>query len=206
MTMISDEQKDAMAEMLNIGIGTAAAALSEMVDDEVKLSIPYVELLKPTIGAKILNDAVSTSVSAVHQDFDGPIWGKAILFFPEEKSLELVRAVVDESMPIEVLGELAQEGMTEIGNVILNACLSSLADMFDQQINTGTPEFFNGNIENLFKINTDNQDNNETLLLLKMEFNLKQKEINGYISFLMSIGSIHAFLDSINKYMGIELI
>ena len=204
--MLSDEQKDAMVEMLNIGIGAAAAALSEMVDDEVKLSIPDVELLTPTIGAKILSDTVSTSVSAVHQDFYGPIWGKALLFFPEKKSLELVRAVLGDSMPIEVLGEMAQEGMTEIGNVILNACLSSFADMFGQQINTGIPEFFNGNVENLFKLNSDNQGNNETLLLLKMEFNLKEKEINGYISFLMSIGSIRAFIDSISEYMGIELI
>ncbi len=204
--MLSDEQKDAMVEMLNIGIGAAAAALSEMVDDEVKLSIPDVELLTPTIGAKILSDTVSTSVSAVHQDFDGPIWGKALLFFPEKKSLELVRAVLGDSMPIEVLGEMAQEGMTEIGNVILNACLSSFADMFGQQITTGTPEFFNGNVENLVKLNSENQDNDETLLLLKMEFNLKQKEINGYISFLMSIGSIRAFIDAISKYMGVELI
>lgn len=203
---LSDEQKDAMVEMLNIGIGAAAAALSEMVDDEVMLSIPDVELLTPTTGAKILNDAVSTSVSAVHQDFDGPMWGKALLFFPEEKSLELVRAVLDESMPIEVLGEMAQEGMTEIGNVILNACLSSFADMFEQQINTGIPEFFNGNVETLFKLNIENKDDTETLLLLKMEFNLKQKEINGYISFLMSISSIRAFINSINEYMGIELI
>jgi len=203
--VLNENQKDAMIELLNIGMGAAASSLSEMVDDEVKLSIPDIELLTPKVAAQILNDRVSSSVSAVHQDFEGPIWGKALLFFPEEKSLELVRAVLGESMPVEVIGEMAQEGMTEIGNVILNACLSSLADMFGNQIHTEVPEYFNGKIETLFGVDGETADKSETLLLLKMEFNLKEREINGYVSFLMSIDSIRAFLDSINEYMGIEL-
>ena len=34
---------DAISEILNIGMGQAAASLSEMVDEEVMLSVPYVQ-------------------------------------------------------------------------------------------------------------------------------------------------------------------
>ncbi|MEE9397396.1 MAG: hypothetical protein V3V31_10325, partial [Methylococcales bacterium] len=144
-------------------------------------------------------------VSAVHQEFSGPIWGNALLFFPEEQSMELVRAVLKNTMPLESLSEMEQEGMTEIGNVILNACLSSFADIFQNQIETNIPIFFQGNVNDLFQLQSDDNDIDETTLLLRMEFTIKHKEINGFISFLMSISSINSFLDSIDQYLDIDV-
>ena len=203
--MLNDIQIDAVTEILNIGLGSAAAALSEMVEEEVILSIPSVEVIDRASAAKIVGAGGIDAVSAVHQEFSGPIWGNALLFFPEEQSMELVRAVLKNTMPLESLSEMEQEGMTEIGNVILNACLSSFADIFQNQIETNIPIFFQGNVNDLFQLQSDDNDIDETTLLLRMEFTIKHKEINGFISFLMSISSINSFLDSIDQYLDIDV-
>ena len=203
--MLNDIQIDAVTEILNIGLGSAAAALSEMVEEEVILSIPSVEVLDRTNAAKIVGSGGVDTVSAVHQAFSGPIWGNALLFFPEKQSMELVRAVMRNTLPLETLSEMEQEGMTEIGNVILNACLSSFADIFQNPIETNIPLFFQGNVNDLFRLQSDDDDTDETTLLLRMEFNLKHKEIKGFISFLMNISSINSFLDSITHYLDVDI-
>ncbi len=203
--MLNNLQTDAITEVLNIGIGSAASALSEMVSDEVTLSIPEIALVAPDQAVKILSKTLPSSISAVHQEFQGPIWGKALLFFPEKQSMELVRAVIDSSVPTEDVAEVEQEAMEEIGNVILSACLSSFADIFGKEIHTELPEFFKGNVTTLFQSNTTDDPSDQTLLLLKMGFSLQEKDIKGYISFFLSIGSFYAFLEAINAYVGIDV-
>lgn len=204
--MLNTIQIDAITELLNIGIGSAASALSEMVDDEVALSIPEIALVNPEQATKALSKTLQTTISAVHQEFQGPIWGKALLFFPEKQSLDLVRAVIDNSMPLEDVSEVEQEAIEEIGNVILNACLSSLADVFGKEIHTQLPEFYKGDVATLFQTNAIADDSDPSLLLLKVGFSLQEKDIKGYVSFFMSIGSLYAFLDAINAYMGSDVV
>ncbi len=42
---LSELQEDAISELLNIGMGTAASALSQMVGEEVMLSVPSVTIV-----------------------------------------------------------------------------------------------------------------------------------------------------------------
>jgi chemotaxis protein CheC len=64
----------------------------------------------------------------VHQVFEGDITGRALLIFPEARSLELVRAVIGGSLSIEEIIELEQEALAETGNIILNGCLATMAN------------------------------------------------------------------------------
>lgn len=126
---------DAVTEVLNIGMGSAAASLSEMVNEEIKLSTPGVEFVSRLEATALLSTKAKTDmVSGVYQSFDGAFAGDALLLFPEQQSLELVRAVLQEDdITLEELTDMEQEAMIEIGNVILNACLCSIADMFSQE-------------------------------------------------------------------------
>ena len=64
----------------------------------------------------------------IHQVFEGEITGRALLIFPDTKSLELVRAVIGGELPLEEIIELEQEALAEIGNIILNGCLATIAN------------------------------------------------------------------------------
>jgi len=66
-------------------------------------------------------------VCGVAQDFSRPFNTEAILMLPEDHSLEMVRMMLGGSYSMDELSELEQEAMAEIGNILLNACIGSMA-------------------------------------------------------------------------------
>jgi len=195
---------DAVAEVLNIGMGSAAESLSEMIHEEVKLSVPNVDFVSRGIAAEHINEKAKTDVSGVHQHFQGEFSGDAMLLFPEEQSLQLVRAVLQQGdITLDDLTEMEQEAMTEIGNVILNSCLCSIADMFGKKIRGEIPEFVQGSVEQIVTENKKKPQNTEAIvLLLNMEFSVDTKNIQGYVTFLMDVEEVNQLKANIQEYLG----
>jgi chemotaxis protein CheC len=129
MTQLTELQCDALGEIFNIGVGRAASSLSQIVNDEVLLSAPAVLVVPREKAAELLLGKEFRQFSSVSQNFSGPFDAQAMLIFPEVNALEIVRLMVGPHMSIEELSEFEQEAMCEVGNIILNACMSSLADL-----------------------------------------------------------------------------
>jgi len=194
---------DAVAEVLNVGMGSAAASLSEMINEEVKLSVPGVEFVSRLSATEIIGKKAKTDVSGVHQGFKGAFSGDAMLLFPEEQSLELVRAVLQQDdMALEDLTDMEQEAMTEIGNVILNACLCSMADMFGKEMQGEIPEFVKGSLKQVFSAEGGLEHTEAIVLLLNMDFSVETKNLQGYVTFLMDVNSVQQFKKNIEVFLG----
>ena len=146
MIVLTDFQQDVISELFNIGMGSAAASLSQMVGETVTLSVPSVEYLGQKMAVQRIQRIVgSQRVTGVKESFKGSFWGDALLIFPESRSSELVRALLkDEDLPLETITEMEQEALTEVGNIILNACLGSLANIFQQNLIYGLPQYTQG--------------------------------------------------------------
>ncbi len=201
--VLSEFYVDAVAEVLNIGMGSAAASLSEMINEEVKLSVPSVEFVSRLTAAKHISEKAKTDVSGVHQQFQGVFGGDAMLLFPEEQSLQLVRAVLQQDdMSLEELTEMEQEAMAEIGNVILNACLCSMADMFGKEMRGEIPEFVHGSLDQVFSNENNSTQTEAIVLLLNMDFSVDKKNIQGYVTFLMDVAEVRQFKASIQEFLG----
>lgn len=61
----------------------------------------------------------------VGEAFRGRLLGAAMLVLPEENSLDLVRAALPEDVGINPIGAVEHESLSEIGNIVLNGCLSA---------------------------------------------------------------------------------
>jgi len=197
--ILNEIQLDALGELLNIGMGSAAASLSTMVQQEVLLTVPVIRIIHQNDVPKQLDDVPPQKVCGVKQTFRGNFSGDALLLFSEEKSLSLVRAVLGDSIPLEELGEMEEEAITEIGNIILNACLSSLANIFKEHLDSEIPQYLNEDIEQLF--NVDNDDDC-FVLLLRMSFSIAKQDITGYVTFIMDLESIAKIRTQINNMLG----
>jgi len=201
--VLDDFFVDAVAEVLNVGMGSAAAALSEMISDEVKLSVPGVEFVSRLDATKIIGEKAKSDVSGVHQNFQGAFGGDAMLLFPEDQSLELVRAVLQQDdITLNDLTDMEQEAMTEIGNVILNSCLCSMADMFSNEIQGEIPEFVKGSLKQVFSAEGGLEHSEAVVLLLNMDFAVETKNLQGYVTFLMDVESVQQFKKAIENMLG----
>ena len=126
---LSDLERDALAELSNIAMAKAANSLRQMIQNEVLLSVPSVEILTSATATQLVAKPDNPKLVAVRQDFAGAFSGRAMLIFPERNSLELVRAVVGRQLPLEDIVDLEDEALAETGNIILNSWVATIANL-----------------------------------------------------------------------------
>lgn len=198
MNVLNELQLDALGEIFNIGVGRAANSLSLIVNDEVLLSAPNVMVVSRDDAAKILLGTDLQQFSTVTQHFSGPFDADAMLVFPEANALEIVRLMVGPHMSIDDLAQYEQEAMCEIGNIILNACMSSLADLLRISFDSTLPLHSFGSTESLPILDGEAE---RLVLLLQVDMVISQQRIQGHILFLLSVASLTSLLACLDDYL-----
>jgi chemotaxis protein CheC len=202
---LDELERDALTELVNIGVGRAAASLRAMIGREVLLSVPSIEIISHVDASALISERETEELVAVHQDFFGVFAGRAMLVFPQANSLHLVRAVMGEDTSDADAAEMEQEALAETGNVILNGCLGTMANMLRQPLSMTLPEVRRTYGANLFE--SDAQSDEEGLVLfLYINFAVRERDIRGYIAMLMDLPSMGVLKllvrDFINTVMG----
>jgi len=187
--VLDELEVDALTELVNLGISRAATSLADMVREEVTLTVPRVALLSRDEAVETLGERESANLVAVHQTFDGDITGRALLIFPEAKSLELVRAIVGGDLSIEEIIELEQEALAETGNVILNGCLATIANQLERNLKISLPEVLHGESSDFFNLEPPPAPG-DTVMLIYIDFSVRHRDIQGYIAMLLDMPSI----------------
>jgi len=191
---LSDLQLDALTELVNLGVSRAAGNLAVMVREEVILSVPKVALMTRQDAIQTLGQRDSRSLVAVHQTFEGEIVGRALLIFPEERSLELVRSLVSSDLSNEEIIELEQEALAETGNVILNSCLATIANSLESRLKISLPEVLRGESTQFFNLPPPPVAGS-TVLFVYINFAVRRRNIEGFIAMLMDLPSLAALRD-----------
>jgi len=197
---LTELELDALAELVNLGVSNAALNLREMVKEEVLLSVPEVTVVTPEEAIVILGQQESKRLVAVQQYFEGDINGRALLIFPETKSLELVRAVVGGTPSLEDIIELEHEALAETGNVLLNGCLGTIANNLQRNLKTSLPEVIYGESSDLFSATT-RQPAGDSVLFIYINFTVTCGDIEGYIAMLLDMPSLRALKQLVGAYI-----
>jgi chemotaxis protein CheC len=197
---LNDLEHDALTELVNLGVSRAAANLSEMVGEQVHLSVPSVTMMGRAQAIEILNKSGSGRLVAVHQVFDGDVSGRALVIFPEAKSLELVRAVTSAELSLEDITELEHEALAETGNVILNSCLATIANQLERTLTISLPDILRGDGYLLFNLPPPPQAG-DVVMFIYINFAVHQRDIQGYIAMLMDVSSLTALRGLLARYI-----
>ena len=83
---LSDLERDALSELSNIAMAKAANSLRQIIQNEVLLSVPSVEILTSAAATRLVAKPDNPKLVAVRQDFAGAFSGRAMLIFPERNS------------------------------------------------------------------------------------------------------------------------
>jgi len=197
---LSELQRDALIEIFNIGVGQAANSMSQIVGEAITLSVPLIELLHGNNQAEAIGTIVrNPRICAVSQDFTGGLNAKAFLIFPEGKTREIVRRMVGESVSAEELSEMEQEALSEIGNIILNACFSSMSDLLHADFKSSLPTYHLGLVGEVLSMQKSHDKN--LLLLLHIDFSMPGDQIDGYLVFLLTLPSFNALIKEVDKFL-----
>jgi chemotaxis protein CheC len=197
---LDDLEHDALTELVNIGVSRAASSLRKMVGNQVLLSVPSVEVVSHATAATLIGQRESDQLVAVRQDFDGAFSGRALLIFPEANSLELVRAVAGHTMTVEEAREIEDEALSETGNIVLNGCLATMANMLREPLQMSLPQVVRASGQRFFELAALGGGDG-VVLFLYINFAISGRDIRGYIAMLMDLPSLETLQTLIRQFI-----
>ena len=167
---------------------------------QVLLSVPSVKIVTRETASKLVERENAKKLVAVQQSFEGPFAGRALLIFPEAQSLELVRSIVGDQHSLEDVIDLEQEALAETGNIILNGCLATIANVLHRTMRMSLPSIVRGDGATLFEVQGP-ASGEQFVLFLYIDFNIKKRDVHGFIALLMDLPSIAALKTIVNDFI-----
>jgi chemotaxis protein CheC len=122
------ERRDALSELVNIGMGQAGDSLARLFDTFIQLSIPKLTIVQPAQVADAITSMIGTEpVVAVRQAFSSRIRGEALAIYPVTGCDALADLVGYPDVS-------SDELLLEISNVLIGACVGALASQFSLEL------------------------------------------------------------------------
>ncbi|WP_374496007.1 chemotaxis protein CheC [Zoogloea sp.] len=193
---------DALTEAFNLSLGEAASTFSAIVREEIELSVPTIELVSREELTHRLESAqpagTTERLCRINQRFAAAVGFQtdALLLFPEHGSLEIVRRMLGDDAAIEHITELEQDALAEIGNIIINSCMSSLANLFGTEMYGSLPRVQSRTARTLL----DDKPATDVILVARIGMTMAAHNLHGFVLFIMDVPSIEHFMDRVSSY------
>jgi chemotaxis protein CheC len=138
-------EREAVGAIVNTALGHAAASLSDLAGNAIGLAISSADFITLNeFAERLYLETADVETVAVRQCFRGALCGEALMVLPQPRALGMVRAMLGRESPLGQLTELEEDALTEVGNIVLNACLAGLADRLDLPVEGTLPVFLRG--------------------------------------------------------------
>ncbi|HKL79839.1 MAG TPA: chemotaxis protein CheC [Mobilitalea sp.] len=202
LNQIDNMQFDVLREIGNIGAGNATTALSQMLNSKIDMKVPNVELLE----FKELSDLVGGAenlVVGILFTLGGDIDGMMMFMLDMAASRHLVNILMGnqdnagDSVNSDFT-EMELSAMSEIGNIISGAYLSSLSSLTHLTIISSIPYMaidMAGAILSVPAIEFGKIG--DRALLIETEFGDELRAVNGYFILIPTLKSYSAILTSL---------
>ncbi len=197
--LLTNRQKDAIAEVINISFSRAAKSLSELTGSRVIISVPEVDLVEVHKLEVTLKNTIKDEITSVHQIFHCSISGDALLIFDRESSKNLVNTLLKEEDYIEDLTESMKEVIIEVGNIVLSACLSMFGNLLKVQLKFTVPKITLNSLSHMIQTFEISESEIKYALIVFIEFLAEGKNIRGILILVMGLTSLEKFINEIDQ-------
>ena len=193
-------QRDALVELINIGFGRAAASLSKLTGHRVQLEVPQIAMCPIEELSDYLRPVVQSEVATVHQIFSGPVAGDALLVLDQQSAAILNELLTNEpALPLDIDAS-AREVLTEIGNIVLNACLGTFGNLLKIQVSFSVPHLTLERLESVIGSVTVGQQGLRYALIVHAAFRLKNSSLTGYLVIVLGVASIDRLIRAVEGW------
>ncbi len=205
MLELDEDTRDAIAETFNLALGHAALHFSELVNEEVELSVPQVALipaaeLLPRIAAAtgLQDGARLVRMAQRFHSRQGDIQTQALLLFAERGCLDMLGRLLHQPAAPQ-LGEMERDALGEVANVILNSCMNRLAEVLDRAMTGSLPQIGAGPAATLLAQDTGV---GAQVLWAGVGMKLADQQVQGQVVFVMDMDSLQLAIQQVRAYFG----
>ena len=201
---LTEPQRDALVELLNIGFGRAGAALSKLTGHRILLEVPEVAVHPVSQLDTLLGRVTTTRVTSVHQVFSGPVAGDALLILDPVAAATLKELLTDEpALPLE-LDTSSREVLTEVGNILLNACIGTFGNLLRVPMSFSVPDIDIATLHSVMDKLAAVGDAMRYALVVTAGFRLRDAEVIGYVVIVLTVQSLTRLLIAVEQWVARE--
>lgn len=197
---LTERQNDALAELINIAFARTGAALSELTGHRVVLNPPEVAVYRTAELRGALAKFVPGDVASIHQVFAGAIAGDALLILNYEGALQLTDLLTDGHNPSNYLDESAREVLTEVGNILLNACLGMFGNLLKVHVTFSVPRLHLETLDELIASTTTDKTEMHYALVVYTAFQLRDSSVKGFLVIVLSVASLDRLIQEVDAW------
>lgn len=198
MKQLTEEQIDALQELINIGVGRAASILNEMLDSRIILQVPSVKVLDlKQLQQELIDRFADSQLAAVQLSFTGSFSGTAELVFPTESASALVALLTGEEPGTPDLDLVKIGTLSEIGNIVINGVMGSIGNLLKHHMNYALPIYTENSIDKLLAL--ENYSDSTVFILARASFTIEQLELIGDIILIFETSSFNVLIEAIEQ-------
>ena len=201
---LNSVQHDALVELLNIGFGRAGASLSKLTQQRVLLDVPQVAIHPVSHLNQSLGRLVDDRVASVHQVFSGPVAGDALLLLDPIAAATLTELLTDVPALSLDLDPSTREVFTEVGNIVLNACIGTFGNMLEVPVSFSVPDVDVTSMTNVIDRMLETGDGFRYALIITAGFRLRDSAVTGYVVIVLTVQSLRRLLDALDRWQKLQ--
>jgi chemotaxis protein CheC len=197
-------QHDALVELLNIGFGRAGASLSKLTQQRVLLEVPQVSIHPVSHLNQALGRLVDDRVASVHQVFSGPVAGDALLLLDPIAAATLTELLTDVAALSLDLDPSTREVFTEVGNIVLNACIGTFGNMLEVPVSFSVPDVDVSSMTTVIDRMLESGDGFRYALIITAGFRLRDSAVTGYVVIVLTVQSLRRLLEALDRWQRLQ--
>ena len=197
---LTELQRDAVTELINIAFSRAAASLSHLTNCRVDLEVPEVSMHRIDEISQAVGEFVSGEVATVHQVFTGPVAGDAFLLLNFEGAVHLVELLTGSQPNRRSLGASEREVVTEVGNILMNACLGVFGNLLHVRFSFSVPRLSLDDLTGMVQSLVVDDDQLQHALVVGARFRMRGSEVTGCLVLVLGISSFELFVQAVERW------
>jgi chemotaxis protein CheC len=200
---LTDRQRDAISELINIAFARTGSALSELTGHRVMLNAPEVSVHPTEELPAALAKFIPGEIASIHQVFGGPVAGDALLLLNHDGAVHLTDLLTDNSAPPSGrLDESAREVLTEVGNILLNACLGMFGNLLDVRVSFSVPRLHLETLDELLTSIIRGGSEPQYALVIYTAFLIRDSSVRGFLVMVLSVASLDRLIQEVEAWEG----
>lgn len=198
--VLTEKQGDALAELINIAFARSASSLSELSGYRVVLDPPSIDVRAIEELPDALAVLTRNEIATVHQLFSGPVSGDALLILNYEGAVTLTDLLRAQKQASQRLDEASGEALTEVGNILLNACLGMFGNMLQVHVSFSMPRLHLEALDDLLRSITIGSEELRSAIVVSTAFHIKESAVSGYLVIVLGVSSLERLIRSIEDW------
>lgn len=199
---LTERQRDAISELINIAFARTGAALSELTGHRVMLNSPEVSVHPTEDLPNALAKFIPGEVASIHQVFGGPVAGDALLLLNHDGAVHLTDLLTEGGgPPSSRLDESAREVLTEVGNILLNACLGMFGNLLDVRVSFSVPRLHMDTLDELLaSLIEGGSGEPQYALVVYTAFQIRDSSVKGFLVMVLSVSSLDRLIQEVEAW------